>query len=196
MLRVCHCLLHPCSHACLCCQLAVNQSDVVCVLASPLLLFGVLLQLPHEVDDLVMAQEEGLRGAATQVAARLRAAGRRVDLVLEDGKRLKWAFKQAERCGAGEEAPDKLCLRDALLGEGGHQRPHRIEPPTALSPLPITHPHTHPPTRTVHCLALQLGWCWWRGTSGRAARCGSRTWRHGRRRTCCWMSWSDMTPTC
>lgn len=32
---------------------------------------------------------------------RLRAAGRRVDLVLEP-KRLKWAFKQAERCNAGE----------------------------------------------------------------------------------------------
>ena len=31
---------------------------------------------------------------------RLRAAGRRVDLVLEP-KRLKWAFKQAERCNAG-----------------------------------------------------------------------------------------------
>lgn len=32
---------------------------------------------------------------------RLRAAGRRVDLVLEP-KRLKWAFKQAKRCNAGQ----------------------------------------------------------------------------------------------
>jgi histidyl-tRNA synthetase len=52
------------------------------------------------VDDLVMAQDESLRTAATALAARLRASGRRVDLVLEP-KRLKWAFKQAERCGAG-----------------------------------------------------------------------------------------------
>jgi histidyl-tRNA synthetase len=58
------------------------------------------VQLRHEVDDLVMAQEEGLRAAATGVAQRLRDAGRRVDLVLEP-KRLKWAFKQAERCNAG-----------------------------------------------------------------------------------------------
>ncbi|KAI3430709.1 hypothetical protein D9Q98_005297 [Chlorella vulgaris] len=60
---------------------------------------GLLPQLRHEVDDLVMPQEEGLRDAATSVAQRLRASGRRVDLVLE-AKRMKWAFKQAERCGA------------------------------------------------------------------------------------------------
>lgn len=47
-----------------------------------------------------MPQDEALRPQATAIAQRLRAAGRRVDLVLEP-KRLKWAFKQAERCGAG-----------------------------------------------------------------------------------------------
>ena len=57
-------------------------------------------QLRHEVDDLVVALDEGLRPRACEVAAALRRAGRRVDLVLE-GKRLKWAFKQAERCNAG-----------------------------------------------------------------------------------------------
>lgn len=59
----------------------------------------LLPELPHKVDDLVMAQEEGLRLEATTVAARLRAAGRRVDLVLEP-KKMKWVFKQAERCNA------------------------------------------------------------------------------------------------
>ncbi|EFN51962.1 hypothetical protein CHLNCDRAFT_56349 [Chlorella variabilis] len=69
----------------------------------------LLPQLRHEVDDLVMAQEEGLRAEATALAARLRAAGRRVDLVLEP-KRIKWAFKQAERCSAARlvlVAPDE-----------------------------------------------------------------------------------------
>ena len=49
---------------------------------------------------MVMAQEESLRPQATAIAQRLRSAGRRVDLVLE-GKRMKWAFKQAERCNSG-----------------------------------------------------------------------------------------------
>ncbi|PSC70770.1 histidine-tRNA cytoplasmic isoform B [Micractinium conductrix] len=70
---------------------------------------GLLPELKHEVDDLVMPQDEALRTAATAVAARLRSAGRRVDLVLEP-KRLKWAFKQAERCNAARlvlVAPDE-----------------------------------------------------------------------------------------
>jgi hypothetical protein len=71
-----------------------------------------------------MPQEEGLRDAATSVAQRLRASGRRVDLVLE-AKRMKWAFKQAERCGAGAEVerlwvgPDwGYSLHGAWLGCG------------------------------------------------------------------------------
>ena len=43
--------------------------------------------------------EPSLAPAASSVAMRLRKAGRRVDLVLEP-KRMKWAFKQAERVGA------------------------------------------------------------------------------------------------
>ena len=39
-----------------------------------------------------MAMDPALRPAACAIAARLRGAGRRVDLVLED-KRMKWAFK-------------------------------------------------------------------------------------------------------
>ncbi|KAI7841786.1 hypothetical protein COHA_004651 [Chlorella ohadii] len=69
----------------------------------------LLPQLRHQVDDLVMPQDESLRTEATAIAQRLRAAGRRVDLVLEP-KRLKWAFKQAERCNAARlvlVAPDE-----------------------------------------------------------------------------------------
>lgn len=69
----------------------------------------LLPEIKHEVDDLVMPQDESLRAQATAIAQRLRAAGRRVDLVLEP-KRLKWAFKQAERCGAARlvlVAPDE-----------------------------------------------------------------------------------------
>ena len=46
---------------------------------------------------MVMVMDEGLRAEACGIAARLRAAGRAVDLVLEP-KKMKWAFKQAERC--------------------------------------------------------------------------------------------------
>jgi histidyl-tRNA synthetase len=60
------------------------------------------------VDDLVYPMNAALRPAAMGIAARLRASGRSVDLVIEDGKKPKWAFKHAERCGAS---------RVVLLGE-------------------------------------------------------------------------------
>ena len=60
------------------------------------------------VDDLVYPMNAALRPAAMGIAARLRASGRSVDLVIEDGKKPKWAFKHAERCGAS---------REVLLGE-------------------------------------------------------------------------------
>lgn len=49
-----------------------------------------------QVDDMVMVMDEGLRVEACGIVAKLRAAGRAVDLVLEP-KKMKWAFKQAER---------------------------------------------------------------------------------------------------
>ena len=61
------------------------------------------------VDDVVFAFDPSLRGAAIQVAARLRASGRAVDLVLEQ-KKVKWAFKHADRRGASRVvliAPDE-----------------------------------------------------------------------------------------
>lgn len=45
---------------------------------------------------MVVALDGNLRGEACTIATRLRAAGRRVDLVLES-KKMKWVFKQAER---------------------------------------------------------------------------------------------------
>ena len=48
---------------------------------------------------MVMVLDEALRPAACGVASRLRAAGRSVDLLLEP-KKMKAAFKAAERAGA------------------------------------------------------------------------------------------------
>jgi len=50
------------------------------------------------------------------VAQRLRASGRAVDLVLED-KRLKWAFRHAERTGA-----ERLVMVMPEEWEGGNVR--------------------------------------------------------------------------
>ncbi len=70
---------------------------------------GLVPVLEGSVDDVVFAFDPSLRGAAIQVAARLRTAGRAVDLVLEK-KKVKWAFKHADRRGASRMvliAPDE-----------------------------------------------------------------------------------------
>ena len=59
---------------------------------------GLLPELSNGVDDVVFGMGTELRGAAMQVAAKLRSTGRTVDLILED-KKMKWVFKHAERCG-------------------------------------------------------------------------------------------------
>ena len=56
-------------------------------------------ELPSGVDDIVFAMNEELRGAAMQVANKLRKNGRNVDLILEERK-MKWVFKHAERSKA------------------------------------------------------------------------------------------------
>lgn len=62
---------------------------------------NLLPDLKHQVDDLVLALDEELRPEACRIAQRLRTqSGRSVDMVLEPGKRMKWAFKAAERVGA------------------------------------------------------------------------------------------------
>ena len=60
---------------------------------------GLVPELSNGVGDVVFGMGTELRGAAMQVAAKLRSAGRTVDLVLEN-KKMKWVFKHAERCGA------------------------------------------------------------------------------------------------
>ena len=60
---------------------------------------GLVPDLPSGNEDIVIAINEDLRSAAMSVATKLRASGRLVDLVLDD-KRMKWAFRHAERTGA------------------------------------------------------------------------------------------------
>ena len=55
--------------------------------------------LAGSVQDVVFALKLELRPAAMEVAIRLRAQGRSVDLVLEE-RRLKWVLKHADRAGA------------------------------------------------------------------------------------------------
>jgi hypothetical protein len=57
----------------------------------------VAYQIVTQVDDMVVVMDEGLRAEACGVATQLRGRGRRVDLVLQ-AKKMKWVFKQAERC--------------------------------------------------------------------------------------------------
>ena len=129
-----------------------------------------------------MAQEEGLRAEATALAARLRAAGRRVDLVLEP-KRMKWAFKQAERCSAGARSgPGRVEWKwGEAAGRGGEaQRTAGVQVCTLCS---------KPVLRLPAC--LQPGWCWWRRMSGPTGLCGSRTWPAGRSGMCRWRRWCE-----
>ena len=49
------------------------------------------------VDDLVYPMTAALRPAAMRIAARLRAAGRSVDLVIEDDKKPKWVGGHCSR---------------------------------------------------------------------------------------------------
>lgn len=83
---------------------------------------GLLPAFPHKVDDVVLVLDDALRAAGSGVAAALRGKGRRVDLVLE-AKRMKWAFKHAERIGAsrlvlvGEQEWAKGCVGVRDLAE-------------------------------------------------------------------------------
>ncbi|XP_057837556.1 histidine--tRNA ligase, chloroplastic/mitochondrial isoform X2 [Cryptomeria japonica] len=55
--------------------------------------------LTQKIDDIVFPLDKELRQAAAMVASSLRSKGNVVDLILED-RRLKWAFKHAERVNA------------------------------------------------------------------------------------------------
>tara|TARA_B100001113_G_scaffold353555_1_gene358333 strand:- start:2841 stop:4097 length:1257 start_codon:yes stop_codon:yes gene_type:complete len=60
---------------------------------------NLIPELISGIEDIVIPLNPELRSASVMVAAALRDTGRTVDLVLED-KKLKWAFKHAERIGA------------------------------------------------------------------------------------------------
>jgi histidyl-tRNA synthetase len=60
---------------------------------------NLIPELISGIEDIVIPLNPELRGASVMVAAALRDTGRTVDLILED-KKLKWAFKHAERIGA------------------------------------------------------------------------------------------------
>ena len=81
-------------------------------------------ELISGVDDIVIPLNQDLRDIAVRVAASLRLSDRTVDLVLED-KKIKWAFKHAERVGAKRLvllAPDEwsrkmIKVKDLETGE-------------------------------------------------------------------------------
>ena len=85
---------------------------------------GLVPELIGGVDDVVISLSPELRNAAMSVATSLRNTGKSVDLVLED-KRLKWAFKHAERSGAqrlvmvmpDEWKDGKVKIKDLESGE-------------------------------------------------------------------------------
>jgi len=92
---------------------------------------GLLPELRRAVDDVVFSFSESLRPDAVRIAAMLRKSGRSVDLVLES-KKAKWAFKHADRAGAGRMilvAPEEWArgvvkVKDLATGE---QREARLE---------------------------------------------------------------------
>ena len=77
----------------------------------------------RSIDDVVFAFAPDLRDAAMQTARLLRRRGRSVDLILEDRK-LKWALKYADGCGAARLvliAPDEWAaglVRIRYLADG------------------------------------------------------------------------------
>jgi len=85
---------------------------------------GLVPGLVSGIDDIVIPLNPDLRNVAVRVAASLRNSDRTVDLVLED-KKMKWAFKHAERIGAKRlvlVAPDewsrkKVKVKDLETGE-------------------------------------------------------------------------------
>jgi histidyl-tRNA synthetase len=60
---------------------------------------GLMPELLSGVEDIVIPLSPELRDTAVMVATSLRDSQRMVDLVIED-KKMKWAFKHAERIGA------------------------------------------------------------------------------------------------
>jgi len=85
---------------------------------------NLLPELLSGIEDVVISLSPELRNVAVKVATTLRASDRLVDLVLDD-KKIKWAFKHAERIGAtrivlvGQEewSRQKIKIKDLETGE-------------------------------------------------------------------------------
>lgn len=85
---------------------------------------GLLPAITSGSQDVVISLSEELRPEAMSVASKLREKGRSVDVVLDD-KKLKWAFRHADRIGASrlvmimpEEWKDgKIKIKDLETGE-------------------------------------------------------------------------------
>lgn len=123
---------------------------------------GLLPALGHDVDDVVMAMDEGLRPVACGVAARLRKQGRVVDLVLEP-KRMKWAFKVG----------GWLCV----CVDYGRIASSRSSPP---------------PPHSMQNGVMQHGWCWLVRMSMQGAWCVSRIWWHAPKLMWSLVCWSNL----
>jgi histidyl-tRNA synthetase len=92
---------------------------------------GLLPDTAQAIDDLVFAFGSEQRGPAAQVAGRLRAAGRSVELILEERK-VKWAFKRADRLGAQRVvlvAPDEWQRGEVRIKDlsSGEESNHKVE---------------------------------------------------------------------
>lgn len=53
-----------------------------------------------KIDDIILAFSEELRPVANKLAMDLRLRGRAIEIVLGEGKKLKWAYSYADRLGA------------------------------------------------------------------------------------------------
>lgn len=86
---------------------------------------NLLPVFPHIVDDVVMALDDSLKVPAATIAARLRNKGRKVELVIEKGKKMKWVFKHCDTLkakrlillGSTEWQDGKVSVKDLAARE-------------------------------------------------------------------------------
>jgi histidyl-tRNA synthetase len=96
---------------------------------------GLLPDLPPQVDVMVVPFDENLRPAACQVAAKLRALGKRVEIQLIPKKKIGWCYELADRIGANQlcfVAPDewaagKVRIKNLRLPEDAPNKQFDIE---------------------------------------------------------------------
>ena len=85
---------------------------------------GLLPSITSGSEDVVISLSEELRTVAMSVASKLRERGRTVDVIL-DNKKLKWAFRHADRIGASrlvmimpeEWKSGRIRIKDLITGQ-------------------------------------------------------------------------------